>query len=47
MIAKYLMFAMALVAVATVAVAAMEIAVLSQIQQDAEANRPQDSVLAH
>ena len=34
---KYLMFAVGLVAVATVAVAAMEIAVLSQIQQDAEA----------
>jgi hypothetical protein len=39
MIPKYLMFAVALVAVATVAVAAMELAILSQIQQDADAKR--------
>ena len=37
MIPKYLMFAVALVAVATVAVAAMELAILSQMQQDADA----------
>ena len=37
MIPKYLMFAVGLVATATVAVAAMELAVLSQIQQDADA----------
>jgi hypothetical protein len=34
---KYLMFAVALVAVTSVAVVAMELAVLSQIQQDADA----------
>ena len=34
---KLLLFAVALVAVATVAVVAMEIAVLSQLQQDADA----------
>jgi hypothetical protein len=37
MIPKYLMFAVGLVAVTTVAVAAMELAVLSQLQQDADA----------
>jgi hypothetical protein len=37
MIPKYLVFAVGLVAVATVAVAAMELALLSQIQQDADA----------
>lgn len=37
MIPKYLMFAVALVAVATVAAAAMELAILSQMQQDADA----------
>jgi hypothetical protein len=34
---KYLMFAVGLVAITTVAVAALEVAVLSQIQQDADA----------
>ena len=37
MIPKYLMFAVALVSITSVAVAAMEIAILSQLQQDADA----------
>ena len=37
MIPKYLLFAVALVAITTVAVAAIEIALLSQLQQDADA----------
>ena len=44
MIPKYLMFAAGLVAIATVAVAAMELAVLSQIQQDADAKGCRNSV---
>jgi hypothetical protein len=47
MIPKYLMFAVGLVAVATVAVAAMELAVLSQIQQDADARGCRTSVAAN
>ena len=34
---KYLMFVVALVAISTVAVAAMELAILSQMQQEADA----------
>jgi hypothetical protein len=44
MIPKYLVFAVGLVAVATVAVAAMELAVLSQLQQDADAKGCRTSV---
>jgi hypothetical protein len=47
MILKYLMFALGLVAVATVAVAAMELAVLSQMQQDADAKGCPRSVAAN
>jgi hypothetical protein len=46
-IPKYLMFAMALVAFATVAVAAMELAVLSQMQQDADARGCNRSIAAN
>jgi hypothetical protein len=47
MIPKYLVFAVGLVAVATVAVAAMELALLSQMQQDADARGCRTSVAAN